>query len=107
MSRRRSVAEVPELGGLSVSAAENALLDAGLLPLCVSSGSGVAGASRQDGAVVRGQDPRPHARMVMGSRVCFWCATDGDDPPGRGGGGGSRLPRGPRPLTPTGSKPLR
>ena len=95
---------MPELGGLSVRAAENAVLDAGLLPHRVSSDSGLACTDRQDAAVVRGQDPRPHARMDTGGRVCFWCAPLGDDPPG--GGGGSRLPRGPRPLSPTGSKPF-
>jgi beta-lactam-binding protein with PASTA domain len=102
---RRPVAEVPDLGGLTVTAAENAVLDAGLLPQRVSQGSDLPCADRQDGTVVCGQNPRPHARMVAGARVCFWCAPTGDDPPG-GGGGGSRLPRGPRPLSPTGSKPL-
>jgi hypothetical protein len=104
MSRLRSITEVPALHGLSVRAAEDALLDAGLLPHRVLPASGVACTEREDIVVVRGQDPRPQARVVTGSRVCFWCAPSGDDPPG--GGGGTRLPRGPRPLSPTGSKPL-
>ncbi|WP_414637712.1 PASTA domain-containing protein [Actinomycetospora sp.] len=102
---RRAVAEVPDLSGLTVAAAENAVLDAGLLPQRVSQGSYLPCAGRQDGTVVCGQNPRPYARMVAGRRVCFWCMPTGDDPPG-GGGGGSRLPRGPRPLSPAGSKPL-
>jgi PASTA domain len=105
MGRRRRVAEVPDLNGLSVPDAENAVLDAGLLPRRVSQGSDLPCAGRQDGALVCRQDPRPHARMVAGGQVCFWCAPPGDDPPG-GGRGGSRLPRGPRPLSPTGSKPF-
>jgi hypothetical protein len=105
MSRRRPVAEVPDLSGLSVTAAEDAVLDAGLLPQRISQGSDLPCAGRRDGAVVCGQDPRPHARAAAGGRVCFWCGPAGDDPPD-GGGGGSRLPRGPRPLSPTGSKPF-
>lgn len=104
MRRRGSIAEVPELDGLSVRAAENTLLDAGLLPHRVTSGSGLACAGRHDAAVVRGQDPRPHTRMVTGGQVCFWCTSAGDDPPS--GGGGSWQPRGPRPLLPSGSKPM-
>lgn len=102
---RRPVAEVPDLSGLMVTAAEDAVLDAGLLPQRVLQGSDLPCAGRQDGTVVCGQNPRPHARMVVGGRVCFWCGPTGDDPPG-GGPGGSRLPRGPRPLSSTGSKPL-
>jgi hypothetical protein len=105
MRRRGSIAEVPELDGLSVRAAENTLLDAGLLPHRVTSGSGLACAGRHDAAVVRGQDPRPHTHMVTGGQVCFWCTSAGDDPPS-GGGGGSWQPRGPRPLLPSGSKPM-
>lgn len=104
MSRRRPVGEVPDLSGLPVTAAENAVLDAGLLPQRVSPGQDLACAGRRDGAVVCGQNPRPHARVAAGGRVCFWCAPTDDDPPD--GGGGSWLPRGPRPLLPTGSKPL-
>jgi hypothetical protein len=97
--------EVPDLGGLSVTAAENAVLDAGLLPKRVSPGRDDACTDRRDGAVVCGQDPRPHERMAAGGRVRFWCAPpEDDDRPD--GGGGSWLPRGPRPLSPTGSKPF-
>ena len=105
MGRRRPLAEVPDLSGLTVTAAEDAVLDAGLLPQRVSQGSDLPCGGRQDGTVVCGQSPRPHARTVAGGRVCFWCAPTGDDPPG-GGRGGSRLPRGPRPLSPTGCKPF-
>jgi hypothetical protein len=105
MSRSRSVGEVPDLGGLSVTAAEDAVLDAGLLPLRVSPGRDLACTGRRDGAVVCGQSPRPHTHLAAGGRVCFWCTPpDDDDPPD--GGGGSRLPRGPRPLSPSGSKPF-
>ncbi|WP_442873923.1 PASTA domain-containing protein [Actinomycetospora sp. NBC_00405] len=105
MGRRRPGAEVPDLSGLTVTAAEDAVLDAGLLPRRVAQGSDVPCARCQDGTVVCGQRPRPHARMAAGNRVCFWCAPTGDDPPDDGRGG-SRVPRGPRPLSPTGSKPF-
>lgn len=105
MNRRSSIARVPELNGLSVRAAEDALLDAGLLPLQITQGSGACGTERDGAALVRGQAPRPQARMVTGGRVRFWCKPSGDDPPG-GGGGGSLLPRGPRPLSPAGCKPF-
>lgn len=104
MSRRRSIVQVPQLHGLTVRAAENALLDAGLLPLQVSPGPGGERTDRDGALVVRGQDPRPGARAVPGGRVRFWCAPSGDDPPR--GGGGTRLPRGPRPLSPAGYKPF-
>ena len=71
MGRRRRVAEVPDLNGLSVPDAENAVLDAGLLPRRVSQGSDLSCAGRQDGALVCGQDPRPHARMVAVGRFFF------------------------------------
>lgn len=102
---RRATAEVPELGGLTVRAAENAVLDAGLLPHQVSPGSEATCSEREDRGVVRGQHPHPHTRIACGAPVSFWCTSTGDDPPG-GGGGGSRLPRGPRPLSPTGAKTL-
>jgi beta-lactam-binding protein with PASTA domain len=105
MSRSRPVREVPDLGGLSVTAAENAVLDAGLLPKRVLPGQDHACTERRDGAIVCGQEPRPHTRIAAGGSVCFWCAPpEEDDPPD--GGGGSWLPRGPRPLSPTGSKPF-
>jgi beta-lactam-binding protein with PASTA domain len=101
MSRRHSFVRVPELHGLTVRAAEDALLDAGLLPLLIKQ---EPGADRDGAMVVRRQDPHPGARVVPGGRVRFWCASPGDDPPR--GGGGTRLPRGPRPLSPAGSKPF-
>lgn len=101
MSRRPDV-EVPELAGLTVRAAEDVVLDAGLLPHQVSPDSGPGRPEREDAAVVRGQHPHPHARIAGGAEVRFWCTVTGDDPPG---GGGSRLPRGPRPLSPSGAKP--
>lgn len=104
MKRRRSIVLVPELYGLTVRAAEDALLDAGLLPLHLRQGPGAERPGRDGAMVVRGQDPHPGARMVPGCRVRFWCATSGDDPPR--GGGGTRLPRGPQPLSPAGCKPL-
>jgi hypothetical protein len=64
MNRLRSITEVPALYGLPVRAAEDALLDAGLLPHRVLPASGVACTDREDVAVVRGQDPRPQARIV-------------------------------------------
>lgn len=105
MGRRHSIAQVPELSGLSVRAAEDAVLDCGLLPRHVSPGSRQTCVDRWEGAVVCGQDPRPHTRTFTGAPVCFWCAPTGDDLPGDGGGGGSPRPRGPRPLSPTGHKP--
>jgi hypothetical protein len=106
MGRHRAMAEVPELGGLSVRAAEDAVLDSGLLPHHVTPGSRLTCSDRRDCAVVCGQEPRPHTRTVTGARVCFWCGPTEDDPPNGGGGGGSRRPRGPRPLLPTGHKPF-
>jgi hypothetical protein len=50
MSRRRPVGKVPDLSGLSVTAAENAVLDAGLLPQRVSPGQHRACAGRREGA---------------------------------------------------------
>jgi beta-lactam-binding protein with PASTA domain len=104
MNRRRSIVRVPQLHGLTVRAAEDALLDAGLLPLQVGQGPGAERTDRDGATVVRGQDPRPGVRMVPGGRVRFWCASPGDDPPR--GGGGTHLPRGPRPLSPAGRKPF-
>lgn len=103
---RRPTAEVPELGGLTVRAAEDAVLDAGLLPHQVSPGAETTCSERAARAVVRGQRPGPHTRVSGGTQVCFWCTTPGDDPPDGGGGGGALLPQGPRPLSPSGAKTL-
>ena len=53
---RRSIGEVPALGGLAVRAAEDAVLDAGLLPLRVS--PGLVDLVLPDAAI------GPHVRLV-------------------------------------------
>jgi len=94
--------------GLPARGAHDEVLDAGLLPVAADRDhDGVA-----DLAVVR-QHPRPGTRRVTGSHVELWYGRsqggphNGPDSNGGGGGGrGGVRPRGPRPLLPTGTKPL-
>lgn len=111
MSRRSArTTVVPDLVGLPACDAQDAALDAGLLPEEVDAHGRQTGL---DGLVVARQRPRPGARLSTGSPVRLWYQplpprdTDGpdDDDPGGGGGGGSSRSHGPRPLVPAGTKP--
>jgi beta-lactam-binding protein with PASTA domain len=100
MGRREKRTVVPALVGLPVRAAQDVALDARLLavdqaPQC----------SRSAAGVVTAQDPPPGCHLRAGGRVRIWVSTDPDDDgDGRGGRGGSRLPTGPVPVTPAGTK---
>ncbi len=104
MDRRTAApARVPDVVGLPVGRAQDAVLDAGLLPVAADQQSG-----RRPDLIVTGQQPRRGAQLGVGGRVQFWSAPpppgpDSDDGPDQGGGGGlARL--GPRPTAPSGTK---
>ncbi len=91
----------PALIGLSVPAAHDTALDAGLLAV-------LQHAAAAD-AVISAQYPLPGHRLRRGTHIRIWAQrTDDTDDEGGGpggGGGGLVLPTGPRPSTPSGTKP--
>lgn len=99
MDERPRRVEVPELVGLSTTAAYDAALDAGLLAVLQHRAPAATSI-----VAVTAQRPPPGRRLRYGAQVQIWAIPDDPDD-GRGGGGGQRLPLHPHPKTPAGTKP--
>ena len=91
---------VPDLVGLTVPAAHDVALDAGVL--AVEHRAEPADRALGQPVTVTGQHPAAGRLVGHGSRVQLWTSGADDDPDH--GGGGCRVPTGPRPMLPAGTK---
>ena len=87
---------VPSLVGLPASVAHDKALDARLLAVDQDPSH-----KPSEAGIVTAQEPRPGTYLPVGNRILIWVSNG---PEGGGGGGNQKLPQGPKPVAPAGTK---